>query len=55
MRAALNVTDRVPDLRDHDSLSSFCNLVEEVTGPNEHTARLHTLIREEDNEGVGVT
>ncbi|GGT26713.1 hypothetical protein GCM10010222_80620 [Streptomyces tanashiensis] len=47
IRAALKTSDRVPDLRDHDSLSSFCALVDEVTGPNEHTALLRALMRQE--------
>ncbi|MFC9595738.1 hypothetical protein ACFTUC_38825 [Streptomyces sp. NPDC056944] len=33
IRAALKAPGRVPDLRDHDSLSSFCTLVDDVTGP----------------------
>lgn len=55
VRAALRAPGRVPDLRDHDSLGSFCDLVEEVTGPSEHTTLLRTLIREEDDQGIGVT
>ncbi|MFJ9362146.1 hypothetical protein [Streptomyces mirabilis] len=55
VRSALKAPERVPDLRDHDSLGSFCDLVEEVTGPSEHTALLRTLIREEVDQGIGVT
>ncbi|PJJ04203.1 hypothetical protein BX264_4607 [Streptomyces sp. 2333.5] len=55
VRAALKAPDRVPDLRDHDSLGSFCDLVEEVAGPNEHTALLRALIHQESEQGVGVT
>lgn len=55
VRAALKAPGRVPDLRDHDSLGSFCDLIEEVTGPNEHTALLRTLIQEEDSRGIGLT
>lgn len=53
LRVALKAPSRVPDLRDHDSLGSFCDLVEEVTGPNEHTAVLRALIQQEDDQGIG--
>ncbi|WP_411108689.1 hypothetical protein [Streptomyces sp. c-19] len=52
IRAALKAPGRVPDLRDHDSLSSFCALADEVTGPNEHTALLRTLIRQDSGARV---
>ncbi|WP_406502369.1 hypothetical protein [Streptomyces sp. NBC_01602] len=55
IRTALKAPGKVPDLRDHDSLNSFCDLVEEVTGPNEHTAQLRTLIQEEEDQGTGTT
>ncbi|MGP3941859.1 hypothetical protein [Streptomyces sp. 6N106] len=55
VRVALKAPGRVPDLCDHDSLVIFCDLVEEVTGPNEHTTLLRTLIQEEDDQGIGVT
>lgn len=54
VRAALKAPGRVPNLRDHDSLCSFCDLVEQVTGPNEHTAQIRSLIREEEEGGIGV-
>ncbi|EDY42081.1 hypothetical protein SSBG_00257 [Streptomyces sp. SPB074] len=55
VRAVLKTPGQVPDLRDHDALGSFCDLVEEVTGPNEHVALLRTLIREEDEQAIGMT
>ncbi|WP_435208535.1 hypothetical protein [Streptomyces sp. bgisy034] len=55
LRAALKAPDRVPDLRDHDSLGSFCDLVEEVSGTGEHTAVLRALIRNEASQGTGVS
>ncbi|MET9087518.1 hypothetical protein ABZX77_37515 [Streptomyces sp. NPDC004237] len=55
LRAALKESDRVPDLRDHDSLGSFCDLVEEVIGAGEHTAALRALIRNEASQGTGVS
>ncbi|MEV8406426.1 hypothetical protein AB0R12_11570 [Streptomyces niveus] len=54
IRAALKASDRVPDLRDHDSLSSFCALADEVTGPSEHTALLRTLIRQESGTRASI-
>jgi hypothetical protein len=55
VRTALKQRARVPDLRDHDSLGSFCDLVEKVTGPNEHTSLLRTLSRQEAAQRIGVT
>lgn len=55
VRVALKAHGRVPDLRDHDSLGSFCDLVEEVTGPNDHTTLLRTLIQQENDQGLGGT
>lgn len=53
--AALKQPDRVPDLPDHDSLGSFCDLVEDVAGTGEPTAVLRGLIEEEKDRGVGMT
>ncbi|MET8507582.1 hypothetical protein ABZV60_23455 [Streptomyces sp. NPDC004787] len=55
MRTALKAPGRVPDLRDHHSLRSFCDLVEEMTGTRAHTALLRARIEEEEEQGIGVT
>lgn len=55
VRDGLKSANRVPDLRDHDSLTSFCDLVEEATGPNEHTAQLRTTVQLEEERGYGGT
>ncbi|MFE7277506.1 hypothetical protein [Streptomyces sp. NPDC057623] len=55
LRAALKAPNRVPDVRDHDSLGSFCDLVEEFSGTGEHTAVLRALIRHEASQGIGVS
>ncbi|MCX5206910.1 hypothetical protein OG897_36605 [Streptomyces sp. NBC_00237] len=54
IRDALKDPLRIPDLRDHDSLTSFCDLVDDVAGPNPHTVRLRELIRTERARGIGL-